>query len=673
MAITLDQLRREREAKEPEQSASRADKPITIRDIAGDQQPLASPAGGLAKDVALSAAIGIPRGVLDLVGLPANLTALGNAGGRWLADKAGLVNPDAANPVDTFMAPGLGRIAPVRALRAALPMLTSGNMESAAESVTGKWYDPQTGAGKVVEQGVRGAVSAPGARVTAATAAASGEVGAQLYGEGARLPAALFGGALPGLYQTMRGTPGQIASDALLNVSGKQLRDAQALMDRARLAGAPITAAEAIAQVTGKNSLQDVQRVVEQSGKGGPIMQPMMNARPDAGRAFFNSTLDQIGPAPAAPSQTPVAMQEAAKGAITQARQAGNAAATPSYNAAYQQSVPGRTVVALTQDPVLDIALKNVMRDPKWGVKGMSPDSLQVWDAAKRWLDAQIQKSAQVPAEARIWEGARRTLTTQLDAVSPDYAQARAIVANNRQTVVNPMQASPVGDIARTAGQTAENAMAAQRQILMPPAPSALDPNTIRYTAGLLNQQSPTTLRDFTRQGLLSQYDEATQGLVSGPNQWGGAKFAAQVAGNPSQKANLQALVESAGGQRAWEGFNNFLQVMEAQGKRNAPGSLTAFNEQLKKGLAQEGAGGVLATAASPSRAMSIAKDWYDAYRYGKNTADIARILTDPKGVEILRELAITAPTSARAGVLVGALTEIGRATQDEAAPQSSR
>jgi hypothetical protein len=80
-----------------------------------------------------------------------------------------------------------------------------------------------------------------------------------------------------------------------------------------------------------------------------------------------------------------------------------------------------------------------VLRDPKYGVKGMQPDSIAVLDQAKRFLDAQVQKAAMVPAEQRIWGDAKKVLTTQLDAINPDYAQARAIVAQNRQTVVDPI------------------------------------------------------------------------------------------------------------------------------------------------------------------------------------------------------------------------------------------
>lgn len=664
MAITLEQLRRDRAAA-GDAAPAPAERPITISELLGQVQAEApvGPGAGVGVDIAKSVAIGVPRGVADFAGLPGNLTMLGQAGANWLAEKLGTGTPGEVNPVSAFLPPGMNRIASLRALEAAVPRVTGASIERSIESVTGPWYDPKTRPGKVAEMATRGAVSAPGARLTGASAAASGELGAQVYGEGARLPFSLVGGFVPGAYQTMRGTVAQNAADALQNVTPQQAQQAQQLMNRAAAAGTPLTAAEAIAQVTGRNSLQDIQRVVEQSAKGGPVMQPMMNARPDANRAAFGRALDQIGPAPANPSQTPVLLQQSAERAINDARQAGNAAATPFYDAARGQSVPAPALQALQADPVIDIAIKSVLREAKWGVKGMPPDSIAVLDKAKRWLDAQVQKAAQVPAEARIWSDARKALTAQLDNVSPDYARARGIVAQNRQTVVDPMRASPVGDIANTKGMPAEVAMAAQRQILMPPAPAALNPQTIDYAGGLLGGPA---LTNFTRQGLLSQFDEATQNLVSGPNQWGGAKFAAQVAGNPSQAANLQALVTQAGGTRAWQGFQNFLEVMEAQGKRNAPGSMTEFNRQVAGNLAREGAGGLLATVASPGRAMNIAKDWYDAFRYGKNTADMARILTDPRGVEILQELAVTAPSSARAGVLVGALAEIGRAAPGE-------
>lgn len=45
---------------------------------------------------------------------------------------------------------------------------------------------------------------------------------------------------------------------------------------------------------------------------------------------------------------------------------------------------------------------------------------------------------------------------------------------------------------------------------------------------------------------------------------------------------------------------------------------------------------------------------WYDNFRYGKNTAEMAKTLTDPKSVDLMRRLAKERPDSAKATLIVG-------------------
>jgi hypothetical protein len=275
-------------------------------------------------------------------------------------------------------------------------------------------------------------------------------------------------------------------------------------------------------------------------------------------------------------------------------------------------------------------------------------------NAAKQYLDdiSAAAKDAGRNNEARLASTALDDLLPRIDAQVPAYQQARATVAQNRKTIVNPMQESPVGDIAATRGITAEAAMRQQSEILMPQAPRALDPMTIKRTVATLNTQDPQAATNFVRQNLQAIFNESAQNLSGGANQWGGAKFAAQIAGNPQQKANLKALVEAAGGKGTWAGFNRLLDVLEAQGKRQAPGSQTAFNQQIQSNLSVGGVGTVPASIASPSKAMSVIGQAYDNFRFGKNTEQMAQILTDPRSVQLMKKLALETPVSSRATAL---------------------
>lgn len=615
---------------------------------------------GVVSDVVQSLPGVIPRAASNLIGLPQNLAAFGDKSIAYIGEKLGASPEQVANGLKM-----LNRTAPGKQVLSMIPNLgdlSKEGWDEIAKAVTGKpFYEPKTGAGRVVDTAGQVLVSGPGSMLQKGIAGAS----AGVSGEGARLltdnpvligVATILGAGAASLPFILRSVPAENINAALQGVTEAHLKRAQALMDDATKMGTPITGAEALAQVVGRNKLQDIQRVIEGSKESSTIMEKTMNARPGANRAAFESQADQVSARSAAPAETPVKMQEAGSAAITQARKAGNAAASPSYDAASKQAIPASEWNTLSQDPAVQKALATVKNDPIWGVTNEAEGSIRWLDAAKRWIDDELRDAK--PSVSRIWEGANTKIKAAADAASPDYAQARSIVADNRQNVVRPLENSPVGDIARTgAGRdmprpSGESMMKAQSEILMPQSPRALDPKAIRDTVMTLNKQDPAAASQWTRQNIEAIFNESTQNNVAGANQWGGAKFASQIAGNPAQRANLQALVESTSGKRAWAGFERMLEVFEAQGKRLAPGSNTARDLQTAENLAATGLGGAPAAAASPLRMGTIVYDWYQNFRYGKNTAEMANILTDPKSIDLMRQLARETPTSAKATAL---------------------
>lgn len=616
---------------------------------------------GVFEDVVKSIPGIVPRAAAALVGIPETLLKLSEAGGRAL----GLEPARSAKTLPAMLKPG--------------EMVEKGYDEISRAATGEPMHRPQTGPGRVVDTVAQAALSPGG---TVAARVSGGAVGS-LTGEAARVagvdnPVALgvlqmLGATVGAMPFILRSVPADSINEAIRNITPQDLAKAQSLMNVAARMGTPLTGAEAIAQVTGKNTLQDIQRVVEASKKGGPVTQQMMNDRPEATRAAVEATADAIAPMPADPSRTPARVQGAADAAITKARQAGNAAAKPDYDTAATQSIPSSDWNAVTQQPAAQKALQAVRQATEYGVSNEREGSIRWLDAAKRWLDAKIQEAP--PAERRIWEQGRAAITGAADAASPEYARARATVAANRQNVVNPMQESPVGDLANSRGQfrnaPAEQAMRSQSEILMPPAPRALDPVTIRKTVATINQQDPGAAAGWVRQNVQAIFDEAAQNLSGGANQWGGPKFAAQVAGNPRQRDNLQALVESTSGRPAWVGFNRLLEVLEAHGKRQAPGSQTAFNQQLQSELSASGLGAAGAAPLSPQWALGLIGRAYDSFRFGKNTEEMARILTDPKSVDLMVKLAKEAPHSARAAALTAQVIA-GQAGVNSGEPSST-
>jgi hypothetical protein len=612
------------------------DEPKKFELLPADEPPSA------VKDVAFSIPGAIPRAAAGLIGLPQTLM---NLVGRGI-EKTGLVQPGALTSPSI---PNFGD-------------MTTRGYDAISEAVSGSpVYRPQTGPGRVADMTVQAAVGGPGSLVqktiTGAAAGLTGEAGRLA---GVTNPLALgalqlLGASTASLPFILRNVPAANIDDAIKNIKPSDLQKAQTLMDDAARLGSPITGAEAIAQVTGKNSLQDIQRVVEASRTGGPIMQQMMNQRPDTARRAFESTADAIASLPTDPARTPVRMQQSADAALTEARRAGNTAAAPFYSMAEPQIISTQAFnAAAVKSPMIVDAVNRVTRSTRYGVFGEPPQSVKALNAAKQYLDdiSAAAKDAGRNNEARLASTALDDLLPRIDAQVPAYQQARATVAQNRKTIVNPMQESPVGDIAATRGIPAEAAMRQQSEILMPQAPRALDPMTIKRTVATLNTQDPQAATSFVRQNLQAIFNESAQNLSGGANQWGGAKFAAQIAGNPQQKANLKALVEAAGGKGTWAGFNRLLDVLEAQGKRQAPGSQTAFNQQIQSNLSVGGVGTVPASIASPSKAMSVIGQAYDNFRFGKNTEQMAQILTDPRSVQLMKKLALETPVSSRATAL---------------------
>ena len=464
---------------------------------------------------------------------------------------------------------------------------------------------------------------------------------------GAMIPMAALGTGL-----AIRGTPSSVANTALKGATPEQLRMADILLKRSYAEGAPLTGAEAIAQVTGGSSIQNLQRLVESSPKGSAVMTPFMTQRPAGNAQYFGRVAEEISPTSGS-LDVPERMQVTAKKAIDDARQQGNAAASPFYQSSANQLVDNSTMVSLISDPAIAQAVKAVMKDPYYRVTNANPNSIQVFDAAKKYLNDKSSEFARSGNNnaADVASSAARTITSNIDVISPAYQRARGIVQQNMTDVVEPMQKLPLGTIAETTGFS-ENIAGPQRSALMPTDPKALSPSEIRKTVEILNRTDPTVAKDWTRQNLESLFAQNTQNLQSGANQAGGAKFITNVAGQPWQRQNLEALITESAGPQAWRGFQVFGEVMEAQGKRQGQGSLTASNIEAQKELK---GGGVAGLATVPFKPSTI-RNWLEDFRFGRNTDQLAKMLTDPDSVNLFRRLAKSDPKSATTQAVVDTL-----------------
>ena len=467
-----------------------------------------------------------------------------------------------------------------------------------------------------------------------------------------------------GIPFAMQSTVGNVAQNALKNVTPEQIKLAQMLMNDAQRLGTPLTAAEALAQVTGGNRLTSTQRIVENSPKSGQIMADFMNQRPNANVNAFNQTANQISTY----TTRPTTLNQAATNFLERSEKGLTGGVEPYYqsgigemkNLSAGKALPvlPTEVKQLTTNSAIDDAINHVIKDKYSGVTGLSANDPNTLLSAKKYLDAQYNKFSNKMVESYDKEKAKnafvasRQLDDFLASKSPSYAQGRDIYSNAQTNVIQPRKEGMLGQLADTGGTT-ESMMAAQRGILMPPAPLATSPSDIKLVIKLLRREDPNVVKDWTRQNLQSIFNENSQNLQSGANQFGGAKFAASIAGNTNQRENLKTLVSQGSSPQAWKGFETLLDVFQAQGKRLPAGSATAFNKAELDVLS--GGGNLAKLALTPTKPSKI-MDVFEEFRLGQNTKKLAELLTDPDGIKKLEALSKTKPNSAKREVLTNSI-----------------
>jgi hypothetical protein len=193
-------------------------------------------------------------------------------------------------------------------------------------------------------------------------------------------------------------------------------------------------------------------------------------------------------------------------------------------------------------------------------------------------------------------------------------------------------------------GQVANTADVQQQTgALFPSKPLEGAPGETAQALRMIAQQDPAAAASLVRQHLVNGLNESTQQNIPGENQWGGAKFAAAIAGNPEQGRALQAGVGAVGGDVG--NMDRLVEVLRATGKRERPGSMTTYNnrdiEELgKAGLVGEAARTGLNAPGVFRRLGQGFQDWQTETNAGR-LADA--ILANPRDAEriLLRARAV--------------------------------
>lgn len=222
-------------------------------------------------DAFSAAGAGLSRGTAGLIGLPGTIADLGNAGGEWLMERAGLPTRSQAM---TEQGLSSGNVLSSQSLQDALSTLTGGATDYRGQTTAGQY------AGTIGEflpgAAIGGLNPANLAQFGLLPAVASEAAGQWTEGTGyepmARVAAALVAPAVPGL-----------ASRAISPFSGSVTPERQAAVDYLRSEGVNPTAG----QITGSRNL-----LARESELGGARAADIMN---EQARAFTDAAMRRAG------------------------------------------------------------------------------------------------------------------------------------------------------------------------------------------------------------------------------------------------------------------------------------------------------------------------------------------------------------------------------------------
>lgn len=598
-----------------------------------------------AKDVAASAGTGLVKGTAGLLTAP-----------QGIKDMLGTIADQPIKGINYLMN-GKYELPerPQNALDQMPSMPRQHDVVSAVENnVTGPLHKPTTQAGKYTEtmsEFVPGALAGPGnfirnvaryAVVPGAASEAAGQATAGTkYEPWARGAAAITGMGASAL-ASRPGSPGGVMQEAMgHNVGAPEIQAAQQIMENAAQRGIQLTWPEAIQQVTNSGTkLADVQRVVEGSQRGGAVMRPVMAERPGQVDTAIRGQIDQIAPNAIDPFTVGPRTAEAATGAVNDVRTAINNHTRPLYDASRHDLIPEAQYQALANDPRYVAALREIRGNPELAAEfHQFPDNaVPVVSQVSRLLRTRAEVTPMSDATERYLGSLRgeagHNAENAATTASVPYAQATAEQAQLRGQYLTPVEQGPIG---RTAAvPTTEGAV----NTLLPDAPLAGSAPQTGQAFRAIGMRDADAASNVVRQKLEGTLNQSARDLQGGPNEWGGANFRARTYGNPQAQENMRTAVTETAGPQQTQRLDQLMEVLQATGRRQHPGSQTEFNRLMSRALEGGGPVGEVLSSAAKLNPLSSVKDTYSKWRYGANTDRLAQMLLDPAMADRLTELA---------------------------------
>lgn len=646
-------------------------------------------AGGLAKQ----GAVGVAKGAIGLAGLPGDAAQLLQKGADWVSRKL----PEApTNRLAQFLreesARSQGGVA--SGARGDLPgtyeLPTSADIQGQVENVTGPFRKPANQAeadAETVGEFLPAAIAGPGgiARkvITQDVIPAAAAITAGRFTDQNPYVKALAGFLAGGAGVALSGpTSAQslIRSRLPASVTEQDVTRAGQLIEHAQTRGVSLTWPEALSRVTGQPVLTDTQRILESHAQTRPHMQEFFADRPGQVEQAARREFDQFGQPPASPSTLGPQASELSNNTLTDVRQSVNRASEPYYQAAQGITLTPAEMSHVRAIPGWTEARDAVRNNPQinWRVEHLPDNSVGFLEEVKKHFSQaaenaaskfnpgrnhQVQSSNEMAADALRQINAAKGEEAALARGGPNnYEAALGIQQQGRQQYLEPLMQGPIGQLAKK-DTTTRKAI----EVLFPENPVPGTEGEIRNAVFQLARQRPAVAEQLVRAHVEMVFNQAARDLQGGANQFAGAKFAVKLAGGAQQRANLQAAIEALpNGTARWEGFEHLLDVMAATGTRQPKGSLTAFNQLEVKSMSSSGVTDLAAKAASPGKYWTAATDAFKAWSMGRNLDQLARIITDPRSGDALRQIVRIPAGTDRAANAVGRLIlQLGAATTE--------
>jgi len=489
--------------------------------------------------------------------------------------------------------------------------------------------------GQMAQNFLRNLVSAPipGAAIPAALSAAGEEALSFPFKGTALEPTARTAGAMfAPLAQVpfLARSPAQrITAQELERITPEQMGLAQDIQLKGARARTPVTAAEAIQQATGGSTrMPEVQRLVESSVGGGPLMRQYIAGR----EAQTRGTLESMFPTTAR-AEIGLEAKQAAEATQRQAKREVSAEVEPMFEQLRSVQVPKDSFDAIVKDNAIVKSIYNsVKTKPEWkqASKNMPENSVGFVEIMRQELSDRIGTAVREGADNRA-----RILTQSYDdlkliaddAVGGDYQAALTATRQARERLQRPLESTPIANIAETTDTSRQFAALFSKN----PVELNLTPDKVRSTVQSFKTQDPELAKDFVNQYLRGSLERVSP-AVQRQGATGG-RFADSVFGNETQRANLIAAYEVAFGKDASRGLNDMMLALRAQAQRLPVGSPTAE----KADLAQRAEGLTKKVIGQPLSGVAMLAD---NIINGRSMEKFARVLTSDDGVAQLEKIA---------------------------------